>query len=116
MTLLAESIVIEMYERTYVVNLYLTYYPAGGAKALVLHSIEGPFATLSVNIPEHKLADDEVLVKTWSENERIIEPVLATGLFEDTGRRVPTGYCEAQVWRLTDAAKAALAERGHVEN
>ena len=57
-------------------------------------------ATLTVNIPEAEIADDEIIVKTWSENEGIAKDALASGLFEDTGRRIPTGFVEAQVWRV----------------
>jgi hypothetical protein len=30
--------------------------------------------------------------------------MLATGLFEDTGRRVPSGHVVAPVWRIKDPA------------
>lgn len=62
-----------------------------------------PWATLTVCIPGTQLAKDEVLVKTWAENEPMREHLLATGDFEDTGRRVPTGHVEAEVWRWMDA-------------
>lgn len=45
------------------------------------------------------LADNEVQMKMYAENEQLREPLLATGLFEDTGRRVPAGYAELEVWR-----------------
>ena len=32
--------------------------------------------------------------------EPLIEPLLATGLFEDTGRRTPTGYAVSPTWRI----------------
>jgi len=59
-------------------------------------------AVLSVNLPEHAadLGPGEFFAKTWSENERVARCVLKAGLFEDTGRRVPTGFVEAQVWRI----------------
>jgi hypothetical protein len=41
-------------------------------------------------------------VKAWSENEPLIAPLLATGLFEDTGRRTPTGYAVSPTWRIKD--------------
>jgi len=57
-------------------------------------------ADLTVNLPDESLADGEFFVKTWSENEAIVEEAMASGLFVDTGRRVPTGYCIAHVWRF----------------
>lgn len=74
-----------------------------GRQAIVVegrHQYNGErIGTLTVNIPEATLGTGEVLVKTWSENERLAKDVLAAGLFEDTGRRVPTGWVEAEVWR-----------------
>lgn len=57
-------------------------------------------ATLTVNMPEHKLEEGEFFVKTWSENREIASDCLKSGLFEDTGKRVRTGWVEAQVWKL----------------
>ena len=56
-----------------------------------------------------KLADDEFCVKTWRENEVLVAPMLATGLFEDTGMRVPSGYVVAPVWRIKDPANVPSA-------
>ncbi len=76
---------------------------ANGRVALQLFSDkQGPIATITVNLPEEPLEDGEFFVKGWSENERIIPDVLASGLFEDTGKRVPTGFVEAPVWRFTE--------------
>jgi hypothetical protein len=73
-----------------------------GTPAVVLEDSDGePWATLSVNIPGAPRETDEILVKTWSENEMLREPLLASGLFEDTGRRVPAGFAQAEVWRRT---------------
>jgi len=60
-----------------------------GRTALQLVTLEGkPYATLTVNIPTEKLANDEVIIKTYSENEYVALEAWKTGLFEDTGRRV----------------------------
>lgn len=83
-----------------------------GARALILNW-EGEYGIeeewiISVNLAPYGVstADDEILIKTWSENEQIIDPLLMTGLFEDTERRAPTGYTMAHVWRLSRAALA----------
>jgi len=73
----------------------------------VIDRAEGePFTTLTVNIPEVPLADDEILVKTWSENETIAPAVLAAfpNHFEDTGRTVPAGHARAAIWKIKGAA------------
>jgi hypothetical protein len=46
------------------------------------------------------LKEDEILIKTWSENEEIAKGLMGTGRFEDTGVRVRAGFCEAQVWKI----------------
>ena len=71
-------------------------YPTGGAIAIQLVDDEDrsePLATFSTNLVPYgaSVAEDEFCVKTWSENEVLVAPMLATGLFEDTGRRVPSG-------------------------
>ncbi|MBU9199825.1 hypothetical protein KTD31_00230 [Burkholderia multivorans] len=58
-----------------------------------------PFGTLSKIVPGVKLDTDEVLMKTYAENEPYRQPLLDSGLFEDTGKRVPSGFIELEVWR-----------------
>lgn len=67
------------------------------------HAQGDRIATLTIYLDNVVLLPGELLVKTWEENERVAKQALASGLFEDTGKRVPTGYVEAQVWRFKDA-------------
>jgi hypothetical protein len=84
------------YEATLVVKQY-----ANGRLAIQAICDDGiPLATLTVNIPAAKLKRDEIFVKTWAENAEFSKNMLATGLFDDTGRREPTGFVEAQVWKV----------------
>jgi hypothetical protein len=62
-----------------------------------------PIATLSVYIEGVELEPGEFLAKTWSENQRIADQAYESGLFENTGKIVPTGYVEAEVWRIKEA-------------
>jgi hypothetical protein len=84
-------------------------YP-GGARGLMLSDVETrePYGILTVNVPGTKLAPDEILVKTWSENADLADEVLQDPRFEDTGRRVATGGrgdgAEAEVWRYRPEA------------
>ena len=94
-------------------------YPAGGAIAIQLVDDEDPsepLATFSTNFVPYgaSVAEDEFCVKTWSENEVLVAPMLATGLFEDTGRRVPSGFVVAPVWRIKDPANVPAAPGRHV--
>lgn len=53
----------------------------------------------TINLPEVELPKDCVLIKTWSENEGIMEALIANQVIEDTGERIPAGYAEAAVCR-----------------
>lgn len=79
------------------------HYADGSAALLVSDNETGePYAMLTVCILDgsHTLGPGEILVKTWSENEKLCAALLADGVFTDTGRRVPTNYCEASIWRV----------------
>jgi hypothetical protein len=82
-------------ELTLVKNTYTTT----NRLALSLNDDEGPYAVITYNDPNVALGKDEILVKTWSENEFVLE-LLETGLFEDTGKRTPAGWCQGQVWKV----------------
>jgi hypothetical protein len=72
---------------------------ASGRKAFFAQTAEGePFGAISVNLPELPLDENEFFAKTWGENEVLRAPLLATGAFIDTGKRVPTGHVIAEVW------------------
>ena len=57
------------------------------------------WTTLVANLPVLDLERGEFPVKTWSENEVLREPLLASGIFVDTGKRIPTGFVTAELWR-----------------
>ncbi len=59
-----------------------------------------PRAILTVADETCDLGEDEILVKTWSENRMIAGAALLSGYFVDTGRRHQCGYVEASVWRI----------------
>lgn len=83
-------------------------YPTGGAIAVQLISDDEdspePLATFSTNLVPYGavLGPDEFNVKSWSENQALVAPMLATGLFEDTGRSTPSGYVTSPIWRLKE--------------
>lgn len=90
-------------------SIHIGRYPKGGAIYVQLYTAVDdeppePLATLSCNLVPYGavLSDDEFSVKSWSENEPLIDSMLATGLFEDTGRRTPTGFAVAPTWRITN--------------
>lgn len=71
----------------------------------VLSSDSGsPFGTLSVVAPKVSLKPGEALIRMHSENAPLRAPLLASGYFKDTGRRVPSGYVELEIWARSEPA------------
>lgn len=80
-------------------------YQQGGSIAvqLVSHRDDAanePLATFSTNLVGPRTGLDEFCVKSWHENEALVEPMLSTGLFERTGRSYRNGMLSAEVWRI----------------
>ena len=73
---------------------------ANGRVALMLSDEEGQVACATVNLPEHDLKPGEVLIKTWSENEGMLDFLVMNHIVSDLGREVPTGYVSARVCKL----------------
>lgn len=70
-----------------------------GVSYLLIDDKDEQWAVITTNLPGVELERGEFTVKTWSENADLRAPLLATGVFVDTGKRVPTGFAEAEVWR-----------------
>lgn len=89
------------------VEAILRGYIENGGLAVVAYDVDGlPYAKLSVNLREanRELGHGEFCAKLWSENARMREPLLKSGLFEDTGRRITAGsvgFVNAEVWKIT---------------
>lgn len=84
-------------------NLYLLQQQYGNQRiAITAHDAAdgGPFGTVTTNLPDFPLEEGEFFVKTWSENQWVPQLLTNCNLFEDTGKRMPTGFVEAQIWKL----------------
>lgn len=89
-------------------KIEVTNYGVDGRIAL-LTKVEGtgePWGKLTVNIEGAELAPGEFAVRDWEESAEHAAAAMASGLFEDTGRRIPTGFVTAGVWRFKPAAEA----------
>ena len=87
---------------------FMAYVYAGGllSDSLDFHRVQRYLGPKTYK-PDAGLIDGEFAVRTWSKNESVAKAALASGIFEDTGKRIPTGFVEAQVWRFkTVIAKA----------
>lgn len=73
---------------------------ANGRTSLLLMDGEGQVACATVNMPEHELQPNEVIIKTWSENEPMLDFLVRNRIVEDTGRDIVAGYATARVCKL----------------
>ncbi len=72
-----------------------------GRVALVLHDDEvGRITALSCNLPDTDLDDGEFVAKDYSENEGMIEDLIAQDVFVDTGKRVDSGHVTMPICRF----------------
>jgi len=85
-------------------NLYfqLRRYAGKRMRIDLVTSDNVPYATLTTNIPEQELEDREVIIKSWAENDDICQVVKRTGLFKDTGKRVPGSFVQAEIWAIRE--------------
>jgi hypothetical protein len=72
-----------------------------GRLAFRLYDDDGPFATVSINLPGTTLyEDDMIFVKSYAENEEIVKTLVTAGWLVPTERQVKSGYIEVPVMRL----------------
>lgn len=60
-----------------------------------------PIATATVHIPLAPLQQEQTLIKSWGENEGMLEWLYTHGLIEPTGQFVESGFVSADVVWLT---------------
>lgn len=63
-----------------------------GRLAVQLFTVEGQYATLSVNVPDAPLNEGEFIFKTYSENQGLFEEMLQLEGVEPTEEFLPVGY------------------------
>ncbi len=96
-----KSLVLEMDDMKEEVVLTVGEYAETGAVAVNLRSKSGiPWGSLTVNVEGTELAEDEILVKTWTENAFWARQLITAGFFEDTGKRIQCGFCDAEIWKV----------------
>jgi hypothetical protein len=57
-------------------------------------------ATVTVNIPQVDLKEDEVLIKDWSENEGVLDDLIKFNIISKPISTVPTGFVVAHKCKL----------------
>lgn len=74
-------------------ELTLKYYHYTiGRVCIKVEAIDGPYCTLTVNMPEVHLNEGEVLIKDWAENAEIVAFLVEQGFITPTGREVSSGF------------------------
>lgn len=83
---------------------YSRYAHDPGALAIYLMTEEGePMSTATVNCDETAALarQDKVAIKTWSENEGLLELLVAANIIVDTGARIRIGHGTGAVCTVT---------------
>ncbi|NJO81802.1 MAG: hypothetical protein HC828_02845 [Blastochloris sp.] len=72
-----------------------------GRIALPLYDVHdgSPVAVATVHMPELNLAADEVVIKDYSENEGMLDALVASGIVSPPLREMPSGYVTLYVCR-----------------
>lgn len=83
-------------------NVQLEKYNNNGRTAITLIDTEdnGPVATCTINLDDVQLTDDEVIIKDYSENEGMLDCLIAAGIVSDPIRYVDSGFIKAPVCKL----------------
>ena len=87
-------------DTVYTVWLDKSTYANGRVALLLMDNEGGQVACATVNLPEHDIQPNEIIVKTWSENEGMLEFLIRNRICADTGREIATGFVKARVCKL----------------
>lgn len=87
--------------KTWVCTIEWGKYQNNDRTAMTLIDKHGdPCFVATVNLPDQKLADDEVFIKNYSENAGVLDALEAAGVVKATGKTVSTGHVEIPVAKL----------------
>lgn len=75
-------------------------YVASGRPSIrvITAELDEPMAAASTNL-DIPLGPDEVAIKNWSENEGLLEVLIAHGIVDSPHRTVPSGYVDVPICR-----------------
>jgi hypothetical protein len=100
---MARSVVIKAFGKELEVYLVKHKYPNGRiAIAAIDLDDDEPWGTLSVNVPDAPLYEDEIIIKNYSENHvwamKVVEAF--PEMFEETGLTARVGYRSCPVYKF----------------
>jgi hypothetical protein len=78
------------------------YYSNGRlAVSLLETDTHEPVMVATVNLPDADLAEDEVAIKNWSENEGVLRFLIDNDLVHPPHRKINTGFVQAEICKWT---------------
>ena len=87
-------------------------YTNGNLALQIVSRDEGPICTCTVN-PGGVVAHDAIAVKDYSENEGMVETLTDMGIIGEELYRIPSGWVEIPVHKLTDKGLELFNERSN---
>jgi hypothetical protein len=91
------------------VELELGEYSNNRVGISLIDSNDGEYVlTATINIPEVPLADDEVIIKNYSENEGILDWLIENEIISSPARFIPVGYTLAPICKINKAKLGGL--------
>lgn len=75
---------------------------SNGRNGLELFDVaEGdPVATATINVPDHDMAEDEVAIKNYSENEGMLQTLMDAGVISAPVRTLSQGFVQIPICKL----------------
>jgi hypothetical protein len=70
---------------------------------LVIKKTGEPMTVASVNLPYHHMESDEVAIKNYSENQGVLEVLIAANIISEPVRFIASGFIEAPICKLINA-------------
>ena len=81
-------------------NVVKSNYQHGNGIALELFKGNELWAIATINVPDFKLADDEVIIKDYSENRGMYKALLDADIIHPLNRHASSGFIKAPVCKL----------------
>lgn len=82
-------------------SVKFTKYANSKRIAIKLYCEDGsPMATATINIPEQPLEEDEVIIKTYSENNGVLEALKDAGYIKEVVNQIPCGHSYGVIVKL----------------
>lgn len=80
-------------------------YYANGQSAITLLTIDGEVQAVATVAIDVRLAEDEIAIKNYSENEGMLEFLQEVGIIKPPHRFVPSGYVNIPICRIAEDAR-----------